>query len=617
MAETMFPLENTDYNASDAQLWFATRLSGVYTNGHLAVSSTGGMDVSIAPGIAWLHYTEYGGAVYCNSLPLAKTVPLSPADYPRVDRVVIRYDAVTNIGAIAIKTGAPASSPVPPALTRDASAYEISLARIAVGKGVTEITAADITDERLDESVCGLMRDGVTGIDTSMLQSQAMTAVQNTVTAANAALESAESKIQSSLENAEEQVSEKLSDIQSAYENAIDGTLAGQLQIEVSGKANIAKNADIELLPANWTGTEAPYHYTLETGILFGEENAAVSPANVNGTEAYAAIMDAQMMCESVSFTNQTVTLRAQGTKPEIPVWVHVTTFGGGGSGENTPGKDTWSDYYEGIDLSEKFSGEIAGYQSKWTWIKARIASGNFAGMRVGDYLPFTTTNGRTFHAQIAGINTYKGYGDSEVGNHIDFITRELWPDAFQMNPVNFNNGTSSDKQVPWLASNGYLFVNSLAGQVPNSDKKPLEMVDVDYTAGGMYLYLPDDIKEVIVEKRVWAQTRFSDSGILTNDNSAAWVNIGKLWLPDEYEVTGARLMTSIGWFNGGYAHYPIFAHSMNRLKKANGSRGNWWTSSAYAGGKSTFVRVYHTGIFDHTNASNATRAPFCFRVSA
>lgn len=272
---------------------------------------------------------------------------------------------------------------------------------------------------------------------------------------------------------------------------------------------------------------------------------------------------------------------------------------------------------YQGIDLSEKFSGEIAGYQSKWTWIKARIASGNFAGMRVGDYLPFTTTNGRTFHAQIAGINTYKGYGDSEVGNHIDFITRELWPDAFQMNPVNFNNGTSSDKQVPWLASNGYLFVNSLAGQVPNSDKKPLEMVDVDYTAGGMYLYLPDDIKEVIVEKRVWAQTRFSDSGILTNDNSAAWVNIGKLWLPDEYEVTGARLMTSIGWFNGGYAHYPIFAHSMNRLKKANGSRGNWWTSSAYAGGKSTFVRVYHTGIFDHTNASNATRAPFCFRVSA
>jgi hypothetical protein len=274
--------------------------------------------------------------------------------------------------------------------------------------------------------------------------------------------------------------------------------------------------------------------------------------------------------------------------------------------------------YYPGVDLTVKHAEEIADYASPWAWIKARIAAGNFSQLHVGDYIPFTTTNGRTFQAQIAGINTYKGYGDSEVGNHIDFITRELWPDTFQMNPVNFNNGTSSDKQVPWLASNGYLFVNSLAGQVPNSTTKPLEMVDVDYTSGGIYFHLPDDLKAVIIEKRIWAQTRFSDSGILTNDNSGTWVNAGKLWLPDEYEVTGARLMTTTGWFCGGYVQYPIFAHGMNRLKRVQGSnsRNNWWLSSAYGGNSTNFVSVSSSGYVSYNYASSASRAPLCFRVS-
>ena len=272
--------------------------------------------------------------------------------------------------------------------------------------------------------------------------------------------------------------------------------------------------------------------------------------------------------------------------------------------------------YYPGVDLTVKFATEIAGYSSPWAWIKARIAAADYSQLHVADYIPFTTTNGRTFQAQIAGINTYKGYGDSEVGNHIDFITRELWPDAFQMNPVNFNNGTSSDKQVPWLASNGYLFVNSLAGQVPNSTTVPAELVDVDYTAGGMYFYLPDDLKAVIIEKRILAQTRYSESGVLTADNSYAWVNLGKLWLPDEYEITGARLMTSTGWFSGGYVHYPIFAHGMNRLKKANGSRSLWWASSARAGNSAGFVLVYANGSVANYHASYAFLAPFCFRVS-
>lgn len=278
--------------------------------------------------------------------------------------------------------------------------------------------------------------------------------------------------------------------------------------------------------------------------------------------------------------------------------------------------KPQFGDPYEGVDLTVKHAEEIEDYASPWAWIKARTAAGNFSQLHVGDYIPFTTTNGRAFQAQIAGINAYKGYGYIEVGNHIDFITRELWPDTFQMNLANFNNGTTDTKQVPWLASNGYLFVNSLAGQVPNGETLPLDMVDKDYTAGGMYFYLPDDLKAVIVEKRVWAQTRYSASGVLTKDNGGAWVNLGKLWLPDEYEVTGERLMTTTGWFSGGYVQYPIFAGNMKRLKRANGSRYGWWLSSASAGGSTNFVGVVSNGPMTNYLASSAYRAPFCFRVS-
>lgn len=172
MAEKSFPLENTAYTAEDAQLWFATRTSGVYTNGHLAVTAGGTMNVTLGAGVAWLHYNDYAGCVYANTAGKALTVTLADAQYKRIDRVCIRLEILNNKCYAYIKKGTAAASPAAPALQRDSVAYEISVAQIAVAAGATAINAGNITDERLDETVCGLMRDGVTGIDTSVLQSQ-------------------------------------------------------------------------------------------------------------------------------------------------------------------------------------------------------------------------------------------------------------------------------------------------------------------------------------------------------------------------------------------------------------------------------------------------------------
>ena len=302
MAEIMFPLENTEYSAADAQLWFATRTSGVYTNGHLAVTEGNGMNVSVGKGIAWLNYGEFAGAVYGLTQKKGLTIPLADAVYPRIDRVVIRYDAVQNIGTAMLLQGTPASVPAAPAITRNENYYEISLAQIYVGKGVTEITAADITDERLDETVCGLMRDGVTGIDTSMILNQAVAALENVRKDANAIL----------------------AEINAAYNNAISGTLAGELQTAVNKKAE--KFHATAVIGTSWTAGAA-YTQTISVpGILatdtpiidiVASENAAMAE---NEIAAWAVIYridteNDQIKVYASEATTQAITIQILGVR--------------------------------------------------------------------------------------------------------------------------------------------------------------------------------------------------------------------------------------------------------------------------------------------------------------
>lgn len=274
---------------------------------------------------------------------------------------------------------------------------------------------------------------------------------------------------------------------------------------------------------------------------------------------------------------------------------------------------------YEGISLAEKFASEIAAspYNGDvWAWIKARITAENFTGIRVGDYIPFTTTNGIALNAQIAGINTYKNYGDTPVGAHIDFICKELWGTLHPINKVNYNNGTTNQNH-PWLASDLYLYLNSLSGSVPNETAVNPVTVDVDYTTGGVYYYLPEALKNVIIEKRFLLPKRYSASGLITDDNHWSRTNIGKLWLPDECEVYGAPIWGGKGFSAGGSGlQYPLFAGNMNRLKLRNGSRDSWWLLSPYSGNFSSWCRVdANGGCNSFVTSYGYAAAPVCFRV--
>lgn len=302
-------------------------------------------------------------------------------------------------------------------------------------------------------------------------------------------------------------------------------------------------------------------------------------------------------------------------------------------NGESNPvlGVD-FDRYYEGQDLTVKWASEIAASPyngDAWAWIRARIRAGNFLGIHTKDYIPFKTANNVSLKAEIAGINTYTNYGDTAVGKHIDFICRELWPTLHVINKVNYNNGVPAftpeggteiaAQEYPWLACDLYHFINSLSGYVPNEAKLNPAMVAVDYTADGIYYYLPEALKAVIVEKRMLLPKRFSASGLLNDDNGWGWTNIGKLWLPTEWEVYGGPVWGTKGGYGigGSAVQYPIFAHNMTRLKYRSGSRGIWWLLSSYSGNSTAWCTVSIYGNAYDSDASNTNfAAPVCFRVS-
>ena len=283
--------------------------------------------------------------------------------------------------------------------------------------------------------------------------------------------------------------------------------------------------------------------------------------------------------------------------------------------GEIDNGLNSLFRYYEGVDLTQKFASEIANYSDEWAWIKARIQAGNFKGIYVCDYIPITCSNGYVLNAQVAGINTYKGYGYTIVGNHIDFICKELWNDRHVMNKVNYNNGNANNSS-PFLASDLNYWLNSMSGNVPNSTSDPSVTTEVDYTTDGVLYYLPDKLKNQIITKRIMLPSRYTEGKVITSDNSWAWQSTGKLWIPSEVEVCGAPFWGNSGYGMGGFVQYPLFACNMNRSKAINKSRSSWWFLSANAGNSMYFVRVGAYGnCADYVATATNVAAPVCFRI--
>ena len=175
MSIITYPLNGVTYDAEDVSTYLCTRTSGVYAkDSNYAVSVTGPRQITVAPGLAWINYDDFKGVSACSREAVNLTVPDADSTLPRIDRVVLQFDTAANLTAVKLKPGTPAAAPEPPAILQNHNQYELGLCTVSVPAGSSVVTAADITDTRADEAVCGVMRDGVTGIPTAQLQAQAL-----------------------------------------------------------------------------------------------------------------------------------------------------------------------------------------------------------------------------------------------------------------------------------------------------------------------------------------------------------------------------------------------------------------------------------------------------------
>lgn len=169
-----YPENGITYDADDASGYLATRQSGVYSaEEDFAVSISGELSLTVSAGQAWVRPSRFKGRSIIMEQPTTLTLTAADPVRTRIDRVVLRYDAAARQTRLQVLEGAPDSaSPTAPAITRTALVYDLCLAEITRPAGSTAITAANLTDTRADEDICGVMRDGVTGIPTAQLIAQ-------------------------------------------------------------------------------------------------------------------------------------------------------------------------------------------------------------------------------------------------------------------------------------------------------------------------------------------------------------------------------------------------------------------------------------------------------------
>ena len=193
----LYPANGFDFDAADVAAYLAGLTSGVFSGAEdFPVTAAGGLTVIVGAGRGWVHPSRFTGYSITKREADTLTMPLADPSLPRIDRIVMRYDAGARAASLQVLQGTASSTPTAPAISRTELIYDLCLAEITRPAGSTSITTGQITDTRLDEALCGIVRDGVTGIPTDELLAAAKeriaTLEENASNSAAAAKDSAE-----------------------------------------------------------------------------------------------------------------------------------------------------------------------------------------------------------------------------------------------------------------------------------------------------------------------------------------------------------------------------------------------------------------------------------------
>lgn len=324
----LYPANGFDFDAADVAAYLAGLTSGVFSGDEdFPVTAAGGLKVTVGAGRGWVHPSRFTGYSITKRESDTLTMPLADPSLPRIDRIVMRYDAGARAASLQVLQGTASSTPTAPAISRTELIYDICLAEITRPAADASITTGQITDTRLDEKLCGIVRDGVTGIPTDELLAAARERInaleEKATSSAAAAKDSAEAAKSSETKSAASEKNAKtsetaaqriLTDTQNAVKtvtadmNAAAGsastaaTKAGEASTS-AGAASISRQAAEKAqkaaeAAAALAGTRAGTDKTLNT------ENAPADAAAVG--KAFASIIKAYDIALAAASWNAT-----------------------------------------------------------------------------------------------------------------------------------------------------------------------------------------------------------------------------------------------------------------------------------------------------------------------
>lgn len=165
----VFPLDDSGNYAELASYLIKYTGNGIFPkpSDGLQVVAYSGMEIRVNAGYAFIN-----GYAFRNPATLSVTLDTAEGALNRVDRVVVRWDLPQRDMYIAVLKGTPSAKPTATAVTRTTKIWELALADIYVGKGVTRIQTQNITDQRFNSAVCGIVTGTVEEIDASVLTKQ-------------------------------------------------------------------------------------------------------------------------------------------------------------------------------------------------------------------------------------------------------------------------------------------------------------------------------------------------------------------------------------------------------------------------------------------------------------
>lgn len=292
----LYPANGFDFDAADVAAYLAGLTSGVFSSAEdFPVTAAGGLTVTVGAGRGWVHPSRFTGYSITKRESDTLTMPLADPSLPRIDRIIMRYDAGARAASLQVLQGTASSTPTAPAISRTELIYDLCLAEITRPAGSTSITTGQITDTRLDEALCGIVRDSVTGIPTDELLAAARERInaleEKATSSAAAAKDSAEAAKSSETKSAASEKNAKTSE--TAAQRALQDTKTEHIAaLQDIARARTTALTDV----ANSTGaaTTAAENATQQATAAAGSASTAVTKAGEASASAGAAATSRQ-----------------------------------------------------------------------------------------------------------------------------------------------------------------------------------------------------------------------------------------------------------------------------------------------------------------------------------